>query len=277
MAAAKIANLPVGGRGANQYGSNCSLLSSCSKMSSCSKVSTLATSQADASKALKVSRTSVQNAKAVLDHGTPELIAAVERGMIPVTKAAEISRMKDSVQQNKTITKLTEKPHVSHNSGNNEWYTPPEIIEAARATMGRIDCDPASSELANKTVKAKKYYTAEQNGLERKWGEKVWLNPPYSQPAINHFADALSQRVKDKEIKEACILVNNATDAAWCQKILMLGSCVCFLRGRVKFIDMEGCATGAPLQGQIVVYIGENIDDFKANFTSMGVILFYME
>ena len=39
--------------------------------------------------------------------------------------------------------------HLSQNSGENEWYTPPEIIAAARTIMGRIDTDPASSEKAN--------------------------------------------------------------------------------------------------------------------------------
>jgi len=47
---------------------------------------------------------------------------------------------------------------VNQTSGRTEWYTPPPIIEAARRTMGGIDCDPASSAAANEVVKARTFH-----------------------------------------------------------------------------------------------------------------------
>ncbi len=164
--------------------------------------------------------------------------------------------------------------HVSHNSGENEWYTPPAIIEAAREVLGNIDVDPASSDTANKTVKADMFYDKKDDGLEQEWGEKVWLNPPYSQPQISQFCDILVEKLGAGEVKEACALVNNATETTFGQKLLGMCAAVCFPSGRIKFLDTQGAANGAPLQGQMIVYFGEQRDIFVEEFSKFGVCLY---
>lgn len=166
------------------------------------------------------------------------------------------------------------KPHVSHNSGENEWYTPPEFIEAARQAMGSIDTDPASSDIANQTVKAKTYFTIEDNGLICRWTGNVWLNPPYSQPQVSDFTKLTVGRYLNGEIEQACILVNNATETEFFQRMLAFCSAVCFPKSRIKFIDPEGNPSGAPLQGQAILYFGENIKDFTEAFDEFGAVLY---
>lgn len=163
------------------------------------------------------------------------------------------------------------KPHVANNSGENEWYTPSEYIESARIVMGSIDLDPASSDIANKTVMATEYFTKEIDGLRQKWYGNVWINPPYSQPLMFQFSDAIVS--KRAEYEQAIILVNNATETQWFQQMANIASVICMIKGRIKFIDMNGNPNGAPLQGQCILYIGNNKDKFITYFKIYGLCM----
>ena len=176
------------------------------------------------------------------------------------------------VLTNSTIEKLVIKGnvHVSNNSGENEWYTPIEFIDAAKKVMGKIDLDPASSDIANKTVGASEYFTKEDDGLSQEWYGKVWMNPPYAQPLIQQFAEKLVGSLDD--IEEAIVLVNNATDTKWFQLLAEMCSSICFPRKRVRFLDVDG-NPGAPLQGQAILYFGNNIEQFSASFHQFGFVL----
>lgn len=163
------------------------------------------------------------------------------------------------------------KPHVSNNSGENEWYTPGYIIEAAKNTMGSIDLDPATSLKANETVKAEQIFTKEDNGLTQKWSGNIWMNPPYSQGLMSEFSDKLINELGN--IDQACVLVNNATETNWFQNLLAECDYVCFLKGRVKYLDYTGTVANSPLQGQAILYFGGNIKEFFNNFYDLGICL----
>lgn len=165
------------------------------------------------------------------------------------------------------------RPHVANNSGNNEWYTPAEFIDAAYNVMGGIDLDPASSEIANKTVGALEYYTAENNGLTYEWGGRVWMNPPYSGDLIGKFSEKITRHYAAGDISEAIILVNNATETTWFQNMLTQAAAVCFPKSRIKFIDMGGNPSGAPLQGQAILYLGVSAHKFVSEFSKFGAVL----
>ena len=165
------------------------------------------------------------------------------------------------------------KAHVAHNSGNNEWYTPPEYIAAARAVLGEIDLDPASSDIANGIIGAAHYFTAEQNGLLYEWGGHVWMNPPYAAELVGKFCDKLVSHFVAGDVPDALVLVNNATETGWFQAMLSQASAVCFVKRRVKFLDPEG-NPGAPLQGQAILYFGQCPEAFAAEFGEYGAILY---
>jgi len=163
--------------------------------------------------------------------------------------------------------------HVSHNSGENEWYTPAIYIEAARAVLGGFDLDPASSEVANRTVQADRIFTAQDDGLSREWPVgAIWCNPPYSQPLMGQFATRLAKAAQDGS--QVIVLVNNATETAWFQTIAAECSAICFPKTRIRFLDPQG-NPGSPLQGQAIIYSGPNADRFQESFAIFGLVVLH--
>ncbi len=161
-------------------------------------------------------------------------------------------------------------PHVSHNSGENEWYTPPEFVEASRMAMGGIDCDPASSAVANRTVKAAKFFDKQVDGLKQKWSGRVFLNPPYVSNLIGQFAEAVASKYALGEITQACVLVNNATETEWFLRITSEASAICFPSSRIRFRTPNEEELRSPLQGQAIIYLGARQSKFFKAFKAIG-------
>jgi phage N-6-adenine-methyltransferase len=187
--------------------------------------------------------------------------------MEPEEQEEIAQRIEQGEPPKEVVAEVRNRPHVANNSGNNEWYTPAEYIEAAREVMGSIDIDPASNDIAQETVKAKIYYTAETNGLDKEWSGNVWMNPPYASDLIGKFIEKLISELPN--IAQAIVLVNNATETEWFNKLISNADAVCFPRSRVKFYMPDG-KTGAPLQGQAVLYFGTNESKFVDVFSGKG-------
>lgn len=153
---------------------------------------------------------------------------------------------------------------------NNEWYTPPEWIELARAAMGSIDCDPASSHAANKTVKACAYYTKETDGLSYDWGGNVWLNPPFSANLIYRFANKVIEQIDN--FNQAIVITDNCTETKWWQHLANHSNSTLFIKKRIRFLNPAGGPGPYPYRGQTLFYFGRAAYNFGVIFGDKGVI-----
>jgi phage N-6-adenine-methyltransferase len=162
--------------------------------------------------------------------------------------------------------------HRAQGTGDNEWFTPSQYIELAKKVLGEIDLDPASCAEAQIGIKAKKFFTKQDDGLSHEWHGRIWLNPPYSQPDIAMFSEKMVKEVLAQHITAAIKLTHNYTDTVWFQLLAQHAQAICFTKGRVRFIDKDGNEC-SPTQGQAFFYFGKSVGDFAEIFKSIGVIV----
>ena len=161
---------------------------------------------------------------------------------------------------------------INFNSGDNEWYTPPDLMEAARSVLGEIDLDPSSCELANTVVQAKQFYDKHADGLQYPWRGTVWMNPPYDQPAITDFSKKFAGHVRAGEITAGMVFVNNGTETEWFQTVADVSSAICFPSTRMPRWSPDREMT-SPLQGCAVLYTGPDRAGFCRRFAPIGIVL----
>src|SRR6266550_2539632 len=169
------------------------------------------------------------------------------------------------------IGDVAEHNHRAQGTGENEWYTPSKYIELARVVLGSISLDPASSAKAQAIIKAKVFFSVQDDGLSKAWNGTVWLNPPYTQPDISNFASKMVSEYRRGKIESAIMLTHNYTDTTWFHELAKAAHAICFTRGRIKFVDAYGndCA---PTQGQAFFYFGKNIEIFTQEFSKAGFV-----
>lgn len=175
--------------------------------------------------------------------------------------------------------------NIQHSSRNDDWRTPPSIIELVHQVLGEIDLDPASSELANQQVKAKRFITAEEDGLNTDWnlnGGSVFINPPGGKLGIKSISIEFWKKLMLE--KYHCRL-GHAIFLSFSIEHLQTsqGKGVpsiknfpfCVPRKRIAFVDPTSDSMVAPSHSNMIVYVPGTVDrtsKFKEVFSVLGDI-----
>lgn len=182
---------------------------------------------------------------------------------------------------------------INQTSSDVEYYTPVEIVEAARRVMGRIDLDPASSETANQIVKAERIFTAYDSGLAQPWCGRIWMNHPFGRaekacevPCVNlkkthvchdydFYGNAAWVNYLEREyiagrLIESCNITFASTSEAWFQPLMKQPQC--YLTPRTNYRLPDGSIKKGVSKGSVVTYYGENVDAFAREYSRFGTI-----
>lgn len=146
---------------------------------------------------------------------------------------------------------------------NDDWYTPRWVIALASEALGGIDLDPFSSEKANETVMAARYFTALDDARTKSWrtGRKrnsaayknrVFMNPPYSRGLCSEAVNKLLLEIDNGNVTDAVVLVNNMTDTKWFRSMADKADRYCFFTGRIGFVNAAGQTVSGNTRGQVL-------------------------
>lgn len=146
-----------------------------------------------------------------------------------------------------------------------EWYTPAWIFDALGI---KFDLDPASPHDMDTAVPASTKFTVFDDGLNRTWFGRVWLNPPYGPNTPLWIRRMIAHG-------NGIALVFSRTDASWCQDALKTASAILFVAGRIDFIpgrenQHKKARAGA---GTVMFAYGSDCADALARLSDRGVFI----
>lgn len=160
--------------------------------------------------------------------------------------------------------------HINQDSGNTEYYTPIEIVDAARKVLGGFDLDPASSHQANKTIQAVEYFTADDDPLNSIWLGSVWMNHPFSRENNPLWIRKFINQYLNGNMCEGICITFAATSEKWFQPLLDYPQC--YLSPRTNYYLPDGTLKKGVTKGSVVTYLGGNVDKFKEVFSAFGKV-----
>ena len=131
-------------------------------------------------------------------------------------------------------------------SNSAEWATPWSLFELINSVYN-FTLDVCANE--HNTKVPNNFYSIKDNGLVLDWSGTCWCNPPYGREIDQWVRKAL--RESEKDIDSIIVMLLPArTDTKWMHDYVFNFADLLFLKGRVKFNNMDA----APFPSMLAIY-----------------------
>lgn len=116
-----------------------------------------------------------------------------------------------------------------------ERFTPKKYVDSVRLVLGEIDLDPASSFVANQRIKAVRYFSEGDSGLNHHWHGNVFCNPPYSRGNLLIWSKKIVKEFEEGNLDNGIYLVPFDPSTEWFKVIN--GFPFCATDHRLNFLE----------------------------------------
>lgn len=131
-----------------------------------------------------------------------------------------------------------------------EWLTPPALVKM----LGEFDLDPCTP-INPPFVHAKTNFNINDDGLKKEWFGRVYMNPPYGRGM-----EMWIEKLKNHNNGIALIFARTETKCFF-NHIWDDADAVLFVKGRIKFYNIDGEQKGTPGAPSVFIAYGkENAD-----------------
>jgi hypothetical protein len=173
--------------------------------------------------------------------------------------------------------------------GNDDWGTPPEIVNAAHVFFdGPPDLDPASSEERNQVVRACRWLGIEHAdpalGIPADWGDahKLFVNPPGGKFGKHTLATLFWRKAVEQidayegELIWVAYNINQlqTLQVALPENLLRVAS-VCVPKQRVKYLNGEAVPQAGTPSASAIICLSDRSDSlarFRDAFGALGAV-----
>lgn len=146
---------------------------------------------------------------------------------------------------------------VITSSARHNWQTPNNLFETLHEQMV-FDLDPCA-ETDNLGIT---YFDKEKDGLKQPWGENCcFVNPPYGAEQKNWILKA----IEEKNAVSVFLIPARVDTKLWQDIILKRATSICFVKGRISFIDpVTGKKSNpSPFPSALVLFNGGIFDQMR--------------